>query len=836
MGISPSALRVAWYRFRCTLRARWSGYLALTLLLGLIGGLAIGSVAAARRTQGAYPAYLAATSPSDLTVLTGLSTSQESGYDPAVIAKIAALPGVRHVASYALVNVAILGLNGAPVALPFVAGELPGSVDGAYFTTDRVTVVQGRLPDLSRPDEIAIDDKGTPSQVHVGTAAELGFYSSSQLTDLYAGKTVKPAFRQKVTVVGAVVYSAEQTQDDIDTQRDGGALFTPALTKKLLSCCVGATETAIQLAADGPGPGGTAGPAAIAAAEARIQQVLPPGFPIEFYVTADTAGKAQRAIAPTSIALAVFGGIAAVAALVIGGQLIGRQQRLGAADRRVLRALGASRVTVVADGLPGICAAIATGALLACVVAVALSPFSPLGSVRQVYPHRGVTFDWPVLGAGAGLLVIVCCLLAVMLAWRQARRLGAAQTAGEARPGLGASIARAARAAGLPVATGEGIRLALDPGGEADSVPLRSVILGTGLAVIVAVASVTFGASLATLVAHPALYGWNWTFDVSSGQSVVNRDQAARVLDSDPAVAAWTGIWYGTASIDGQTVPVLGMTPDAAVTPPVLSGHGLAGPDEVVLGAATLAALHKHVGDVVTVTDGGPPFSLRIAGTATLPSLGVQVTVHTEMGTGAVFDYLHIPGDTAVKPDEILVTLKPGADAAAAKARLQRLVPADQGGVISTVQRPAEITDYQAMGIAPTVLAGTLALGAIASLWLTLMASVRRRRRALALLKTFGFTRRQLAATVTWQAVTAVLAGVIPGIPLGIALGRLLWGVFARDISVVPAPAVPALEIILIGLGALAFASLVALWPGRVAGRTPAATLLRAELGTVPGH
>ena len=65
--------RVAWYRFRRTLRRRWGGYLALTLLLGLVGGLAMGSVAAARRTQAAFPAYLASTDPSDLTVLTGLN-------------------------------------------------------------------------------------------------------------------------------------------------------------------------------------------------------------------------------------------------------------------------------------------------------------------------------------------------------------------------------------------------------------------------------------------------------------------------------------------------------------------------------------------------------------------------------------------------------------------------------------------------------------------------------------------------------------------------------------------------------------------------------------------
>src|SRR5215472_10522239 len=128
---AADASRVAWYRFGRTLRRRWPGYLALTLLLGLVGGLAMGSVAAARRTQGAYPAYLAATNPSDLMVLSGISaTPDATGYDPAVIRKIAALPGVAHVASYAGLNVGILGLDGQPVPAPYIAGPLPGSLDG----------------------------------------------------------------------------------------------------------------------------------------------------------------------------------------------------------------------------------------------------------------------------------------------------------------------------------------------------------------------------------------------------------------------------------------------------------------------------------------------------------------------------------------------------------------------------------------------------------------------------------------------------------------------------------------------------------------------------------
>ena len=75
-------------------------------------------------------------------------------------------------------------------------------------------------------------------------------------------------------------------------------------------------------------------------------------------------------------------------------------------------------------------------------------------------------------------------------------------------------------------------------------------------------------------------------------------------------------------------------------------------------------------------------------------------------------------------------------------------------GVLSA-QRPAQIANYEALSAAPSLLAVGLAAGAVTALFLTLFASVRRRRRDLAVLKTIGFTRRQLAATVAWQATVA---------------------------------------------------------------------------------
>jgi hypothetical protein len=66
-------------------------------------------------------------------------------------------------------------------------------------------------------------------------------------------------------------------------------------------------------------------------------------------------------------------------------------------------------------------------------------------------------------------------------------------------------------------------------------------------------------------------------------------------------------------------------------------------------------------------------------------------------------------------------------------------------------------------------------------------------------------------------------------VPGGIALGRWLWDLFARDIYAVPLPTVPLLEIVLVALGALVLANLVAAVPGQMAARTPTAVVLRAE-------
>ena len=826
--MNRQVLRFAVYRFRSTFRSRRSGYLSLILMIGLVAGLAIGAVAAARRTQSSFPTYLASTAPSDLTVLTGLyepDLGNDSGLDKVLVHKIARLPHVKRVESYGGLDAAILAPSGAVVAN---AQGLPGSIDGEYFDQDRVTIVQGRMANPGRAGEVVMDAKGTPKQVRVGEVVPIGFFTNAQeqLPD-FGSPSVKPYLRLDVTVVGKAVFSREVVQDDVDAGLDGGLLFTPALTRQLTQCCINDTETAIQL--DG-------GSRDVAGAEAQIAPLLPRGFPVVFYVTSLTAAKAERAIEPESIALGVFGGIAGLAALLIASQVIGRQLRLASDDLGTLRALGADPTMTVGEGLLGVLTSVVAGSLLAAAVAIALSPLAPIGLVRPVDPDLGITFDWMVLGSGLLVLIGGLSGVSIALAYRQApHRAGMRQRPAKER---GSTVAGAAATSGLPVSAVEGARFALGPGGGRDAVPVRSAILGTALAMIVAVATVTFGASLDTLVSHPALYGWNWTYALSAGNPTsISQQRAAAVLDHDPSVAAWTGVYFATFKVDGQTVPVIGANPNAPVAPPTLSGHGLDAPGQIVLGAATLTELHKQIGDTVQVRTGtAKPTRLRIVGTATLPSLGINGTMHTEMGTGALLSYQLIPGEAATgsgtssgDPNNILVRLRPGADSVAALTTLQRLVPASNGGVVAPVQRPAEIVNYRSMGTTPALLGAALAVGAVIALGLTLLASVRRRRRDLALFKTLGFTRHQLVSVVIWQSSIAVAAGTIVGVPLGIALGRLLWDLFARQINVVPQPTIPALTVVLIGLGALTLAIVVAAVPGRIAARTPTTSLLRAE-------
>lgn len=827
-----NAYRVAWYRFRTSFKRRWSGYLSIVLLIGTVGGVAMASLAGARRTESSFHQFLESTNPSDLALLTGLYHPDPTGYDAALLNKIKHLPHVLKVESQAGYEAQKVGPTGKPVPSGLTSGirqvALYSSIDGFYFNMDRLVVLKGRMPNPRSPTEVAMTTQAAQIlHMKIGDTFPLGVYSDQQGSSNCS--RCKPAFRTVVKLVGIVTSSNALVIDDTDIKPEIYA--TPAFTKPLLKCCSDPTLSSLQIAG---------GARNIATVEAEISRILPKGLPQLFTSTASSSeATAQRVITPDAIALGVFGLIVALVTLIVALQLIGRQLRLGDDDLKVMRALGASPTETSLDGLIGVVAALVVGTLLAGLVAYLLSPLAPIGPVRPVYPTPGLAFDGVVIGLGVLALVVLLIAGAFVISVRRAPHL-AARRGGRSGASSSRSV-RAAIVAGLPAPAVCGIRFALVPGGGRQASPVRSAILGAVVAVVVVVATLTFGSSLNTLVSRPSLYGWNWSVVMAAagGVGVMPDPQTKNELNHDPDVIAWSGYDFAQLQIDGKVESVLGVTPGAPVMPPILSGHSVDGPNQIVLGPQTLSQLHKKVGQSVEVSDSkGHSTSVRIVGTATLPAIGGSQ--HTEPGTGAVLDFHLIPKSArnifdlpGGGPNAVFVRLK-SPSLAAAQARLGKVDVAlehaaqDEISIIP-VQRPAEVADAGTLRATPAYLAFALAGGAILALGLTLVASVRRRRRDLALLKALGFTQRQLAATVAWQATVAATIGLIIGIPVGIVVGRELWVLFARGINVVPEPTVPAVAMVLVGLGAVVFANVVALMPGRSAARTSAALVLRAE-------
>ncbi len=832
-------LHLAWYHFRITFGRRWSGYVSLTLLIALMGGLSMASLAGARRTDSSFTTYLASTNPSSTMVATAFddpALGLHSGYNPRLDSEIARLPFVEETATSVGFdgNVNLDGVTGVhPHSLP---GETAPTIVGGsqYLTLDRLTLLSGRLFNPQRPDEALVNVQAEREMgVHVGSVIRVPFYTDKEsLSPTYNGP---PYLFPRITIVGVIVINSTVVQDEIDQLGSSAVFLSPNLTDQLASCCAYYSGVGVKI------QGGTRNAARVRAEVAKIDPISKFGVGQGSKITAVIA-KAQQEIKPEAIALGVFGLIAGAAALLIAGLTIGRMMRTGAGETRTLRALGATSSMALGAQLFGVLLAVATGALLAVALAVALSPLAPLGPVRFVYPYKGISFDSTVLGFGVVALVFAISAIAVVFARRELRRTTFDRHV-DVRE-ADSWVARLAVTAGVPLSLATGLRFALKYGRGTSAAPVRSAIFGAVLAVVVLVSTVTFGASLNSLVSHPSYYGWNWDYALLSGfagQEDMPAPLVATKFDHDHFVAAWSGANFAMAQFDGQAVSLMTEEPGARVGPPILSGHGLEAPDQVVMGDATLAALHKRVGDTVRFFNGKTTATtLTIVGTATL----TPISKGLEMGTGALVATSDIPAsllnqqeNSIPGPQAVLIRLRTGANTKAALASIHEIiyrlnrVPNDggsAGGLVAHL-RPAEIVNYRSMGTAPALLGGGLALGAVAALALTLVASVRRRRRELALLKTLGFVRRQLASAVAWQSSIAVAIGVVIGVPIGILIGRVLWDAFAHEIDVVPVPAVPGLAIVFIVVGALVLANVVAMIPGRMAAGTSTALVLREE-------
>ncbi|HEV3212471.1 MAG TPA: FtsX-like permease family protein [Acidimicrobiales bacterium] len=824
-----SATRVIAYRFATTLRRRAGAYVAVAMVIALLGGAAIAAVTGARRTASSFHTLLADTNAPNLIVLTGLLGPEPSGYDAGLIARLAHLPGVARIESEAGYQATEVSAAGRPVPSGFLSGfpqvGLYSSVDGLFYKTNRLIVLSGRVPDPRSRTEVAVTAAAARILgVHVGSTFGLGVIGNRQT----GCPACVPEFHHMVTVVGIVTSAFALIVDDTDVAAEVYA--SPAFTRPLLGCCVDPTISMLQL---------RGGAREMAATEARVVQLLPRGLPVQVGTSAPAIATADRVLGPDALALWVVGAILAALLVLVASQALGRLLRRTAEDRRVLRDVGASPLETAAEGVPGCLLAIVVGVGGAVGVALGLSPLAPIGPVRAVEPTPGFSLDPTVVLIGAAAIGVVLLTVAAVSAVRLTPHRDSSRDARD--PRQPAAALRAAVALGLPASAIAGLHLALARQRGARRASLRSAAVGASLAVTVLVATLTFGASLDQLVARPALYGWNWTGAITAagGVGVLPARPLAAALGADHDVAAWSGADFGQLRLDGARVAVLGVVPNAPVAPTLLSGHGVRSPDQVVLGTATLASLHASVGGTLVVSGTGrPPATLHVVGTATLPAMGGSM--HTEMGTGAILDYrlipaaqrnlFHLPGGG---PNVALVRLRAGSGPEGL-ARLRRLAHGLEAAAQDSLEviallRPAVVANAGTLRSTPSAVAAVLAAGALAGLALALVALVRRTRRELALLRVLGFERHQLVGAVAWQATLVAVVGSVVGVVCGVVLGRWLWTLFAEQIDAVPAPAVPLVAVALVVAGTVVLANALAVLPGLSAARSPASIALRAE-------
>ncbi|MGI9005653.1 MAG: FtsX-like permease family protein, partial [Streptosporangiaceae bacterium] len=424
-----------------------------------------------------------------------------------------------------------------------------------------------------------------------------------------------------------------------------------------------------------------------------------------------------------------------------------------------------------------------------------------------------------------------------------AARLGGARPATRLPP---AALVRAAAWAGAPATAVLGMRYALARGRGKEAVPVGTALLGSVLGLAALCGTAVFGASLAVLIATPALYGAPFSTQFSyqdNGNSTTLTTGLLPSLRRDPAISQITVTTLVELTVNRHQVRALAV--NAVRGRPLLSvvdGRPPHGAGQIMLGAATMRATGAPTGGRVAVTAPGPGArpggnaSFLVTGRASF-SPGFSTG---GLGTGAVLTFSGLAraqcGPPPGRPGcvsrarsgtiySVLVRPAAGPAGAAALARFTQRYHS----FVEPRQKPTDLTDFGESVNFPLLFSSLLSLFAAATMVHLLLVSVTRRRTEAGLLKVLGFLRRQVAAVVGWQATTIALAGIAAGVPLGIAAGKAAWRLFATSIGVVPVAVVPAWTLVLLAAAVLAAANVLAVLPALIAARSRPAQLLRAD-------
>ncbi len=803
------------------LRRRPLAAVVLLLLVGVSGAAVLAPLAGARRADRALPRFIERQRQPDAAVFVG---SEAEGGTASFTRKreagaIADLPYVER------------ALRAAPVIAADVDPDEPagrhrrlatvGVDPGALALFGRPIVLDGRMPDERRADEVAIDEEMADRVgLEVGDTYRMAAYEASQLQAVGSSAVPPRGPVSDLEVVGVVRYPHDlipvRTDQDNLYVQEANLYLTPAWWERhgpdLATYGVGITA---ELAG---------GPADVHRLATDVRRLFGPVSFVnrinrESGLTDIPLDGVERAIDLETQALRAFAVLAGIAGFVIVGQALTRQVVAETAETPVLAALGMARRQIVAAATLRAAAVATGGALLAVGGAVALSPLTPIGVARRAIPSPGASVDLPVLAIGALALMAMVSGFALVASWR---RVTTDRRAAPLRPAAPGRLA-------LPLSASVGVALARRTG--AGPVPLRTAAVAASITVVAVTAAIGWRGSLDRLHHEPADFGVTWDVSVGNGTTREEATAAEERLEADDAIAAFAGITTADVVVDGKPLAaVVAYDRRGSVAPRVLEGRAPTRDDEIALGQESLEAVGVDVGDTVEVAAPDlEPQQFRISGRLVLNSAAIDDRITP--GEGA---YLTEPGlarlapaelEEATAPQSFLIRFRQGVNREAALQRLDKAF----GGFVVRPLTSDEIDNVTRVSDLPAVLAGVVSLLGIGAAAHAFTTTVRRRRRELAVLRCLGCLRRQVSAALGWQAAALAIVALAVGVPLGIALGRWTWTLTAADLGVASDPAVP-----LVGIGAVALATfvvvqVVAVLPGALTRRVPPAAALRTE-------
>ena len=803
---------LAWLRLDA--RRRWRSLFVLGLLIALATMTVLTAVAGARRGQTAFSRLWARTLPTTVTVL-----PNQPGFD---WTRIRALPEVTALTTFAVAGFALDGYPLASQNLSFPPGD-----SQIMRTIERPVIFQGRLFDPRRAGEVVVTPRFLAGYgKSVGDTLTLRLPTPREAANGYdpSTGTVPHGPRVPVRIVGVI-----KSFWFADSPGSNGALVpSPGLLTHYRANLMGRHDSTyinalVRLS------GGAAGIPAFRADLARVTG----RSDIDVWNNYVDFGVPVRQLSNFEAAsLLGFGLAALAAAVVLIGQSVARYISATVADLQLLRGAGLRPRQAVAAAIAGPFVAAVAGTTLGVAGAIVASRWMPIGDVSVLEPKPGIDADWLILGTGwaaAPLLVLVGSAIAAGTA------LAASRTRLQPRR---SALALALARAGLPVSAVIGTRFALEPGRGRSAVPVRPALTGAIVGVLGVLAAFTFAAGVSDAAANPARFGQTnqlegflgfngQTFNPAAGKAmaaVAGDHDVIGVNDARSAVA-YSGdtsiTMYSYQPVGGKRLPVVltaGQMPGAA--------------GEVVLAPTTARQIGVTVGARIPVTGGSVPRTAIVTGIGFVPEGPHNGYASGGWVTPAGYDRVFRGAHFSFKFRVDQIALRPGTDVQSVARRLNGVAAHAAGGHGPVLKPPAPPQELQEIGdvaVLPIALGGFLALLAAGAVGHALATAVRRRSHELAVLRALGMTRRQARLVVVTQATVLVLIGLAFGVPLGLAVGRILWRVVADSTPLAYHPPLALLALVLIAPAGLLVANLLAAWPGQRAAGLPSGQVLRTE-------